>query len=173
MELNERLSNWDAAHYCPCGRWEYAHRRGQAIWQRPGDGKFSYLFAGEAGALTCDACGWDLSRSPAENIAALTPAEWAGTIRNACFGVQEPPQTLLPAGLDLATVEFVDCNLDNRLLPAGVQIVGGCHRRVELQTDGADWVCDWATGNPLEPLDVKAYLMAGLSIDPKDLPPEA
>jgi len=171
--LNERLSNWDAAHYCPCHRWEYAWRRGRFVWQRQIVAELlseSYLFARQEGVAVCEVCAWDLTRSPEENIADLTAKDWQGLVKNSCFYVEGKALPLLPKDIDPATVVFDGCNLDNRIVPEKVEIVGGSHRNIWAQNDRADWVCDWDTDAPLEPVDVKGRLMEGRSIDPADIP---
>lgn len=167
MDINERLSSWDAMHRCLCGRWEYACRRGKWLWQRQVEGKFAYQ---QADVPACEVCGWDLTHSPAENIEAMDAKEWGGIIRNSCFYVEGAAVKLLPDGVDEKGLLFRDCNLDNRTLPAGVIVDGGCHRNLWEQNDGRDWVCDWKTDVPLVPVNVKSDLLAGLNCDPALIP---
>ena len=160
-DLNERLSNWNALHSCYCHRWQWCAAR--ASYERPGEGKWKRLWAGDL--RRCEVCGYDLTRPPMENLLALTAKDWTGTIKGACLYSETP--WALPAD---TVCEFVSCNLDNVTVPAGCKIVGGCHRLIVVQNDLADWVCDWKTGLPVEPTDLKSRLREGLNVDPKLLP---
>ena len=64
----------------------------------------------------------------------------------------------------------MNCNLDNVTLPRGVTVTGGSHRLVKRQNDGGDWVCDWATAQPVAPTDIKTRLREGINVDPAKLP---
>ncbi len=92
------------------------------------------------------------------------------TIENSCFSNEAPHALVFPD--DLTGVTFVDCNLDNVFVPEGNTIVGGSHRYFQVKNDGEDWVVDPDTLEPIEPLNLRAYEMLQLSVDPRDLPAE-
>jgi hypothetical protein len=134
--------------------------------------RFAYLFARQEGVAACEVCAWDLTRSPEENIADLTAKDWEGVVKNSCFYVEGKAQPLLPKDIDSTLVAFEGCNLDNRVVDPKVEIVGGSHRNIWAQNDRADWVCDWATDAPLEPVNLKSHIMHCLNTDPALIPRE-
>lgn len=194
---NERLSNW-VRGYCWCGRWHlqpspqrspegvcYEREEGGLYvrtWTATGAGAArTYAWAGPE---HCEACGYDLTATPAANLATLTAEDWAGVIRNAQIGAEELTDCI-PEG---AEPTFVGCNLDNVVLPSGVTMaavnpkgkratpgVGNgvpcCHNRIIVQTDGRPWLCKW-TGQqkPIQAVDHKQRILDGRSVDPQDLP---
>lgn len=168
-KLNERLSHWDALHSCFCGRWQASPKAGH-LYERSGEGKFSRIFADVEKVTACEVCGYDLTREPLENLKALTAKDWSGAIiKGSCFYAQAGWQ--LPEGI--TDCEFVACNLDNVSLPVdakGITITGGTHKRIKEQTDRADWVCDWTTEAPIEPVDLKRRIREGENTDPSKLP---
>jgi len=158
-KLNERLSNWDALHSCFCGYWSWTP--GRNVYDHIGaDRARSYANAG-----ACKVCGYDLTRSPLDNLKALTANDWVGVVKGSCLYTEAG--FAIPEG---ATCEFVNCNLDNVTLPRGVTVTGGSHRLVKRQNDGGDWVCDWATAQPVAPTDIKTRLREGINVDPAKLP---
>lgn len=70
---------------------------------------------------------------------------------------------------DMIGVTFVKCNLDNVFVPSGNIIIGGTNKRIRVQNDLEDWVVD-KNDKPVEPLHVKRFDRAGISVDPKDIP---
>ena len=74
-KLNERLSNWDALHSCFCGYWSWTP--GRNVYDHIGaDRARSYANAG-----ACKVCGYDLTRSPLDNLKALTANDWVGVVK--------------------------------------------------------------------------------------------
>lgn len=61
-------------------------------------------------------------------------------IRGSNFSQSEPETIVFPARMKGVT--FIDCNLDNVLIPAGNTIIGGSRRRLKIQSDGEDWLLD-------------------------------
>ena len=85
-ELNERLSGWDAMHSCFCGRWSKSPKRDRDTYERPGEGKWARIFADLENVTACEVCGYDLTRTPLENLKALTAKDWSGSlIKGSCF----------------------------------------------------------------------------------------
>lgn len=172
-KLNERLSHWDALHSCFCGRWQASPKTGH-LYERSGvnDGKakFSRIFASVEKVTACEVCGYDLTREPLENLKALTAKDWSGAlVKGSCFSSESGWQ--LPEGI--ADCEFQGCNLDNVRLPAdtkGITLTDCTRKRIIIQNDRADWVCDWKTELPIEPLDLKRRIREGENIDPAKLP---
>lgn len=67
-------------------------------------------------------------------------------IYQSCFSQETPDTEVFPS--DMTGVTFINCNLDNVLMPSGNTIIGGTHRRFQAQEDGLDWELD-VDGNPL------------------------
>jgi len=85
-----------------------------------------------------------------------------------CFS-QDNPDTVVFNSDTIGTI-FVNCNLDNVLIPVGVIIRGGSQRRYKVQNDGNDWIVS-KQDKPLEPINAKQFIKRGLPIpDPKDIP---
>lgn len=170
-KLNERLSHWDAMHSCFCGRWQKSPKKGH-LYERSGvnDGgaKFSRIFAGDL--KVCEVCGYDLTLEPMENLKALTAKDWSGAlVKGSCFYAESGWQ--LPEGI--ADCEFVGCNLDNVALAMdakGITLADCTRKRIIIQNDRAEWVCDWKTEAPIEPVDLKRRLRDGENVDPAKLP---
>ena len=98
---------------------------------------------------------------------ASDPAEWSGsTLIGTCFAQEQPGTQVFPAGT--SDVMFIDCNLDNVLLPAESVAMGGCRRQFCVQADAEDWLVDDA-GEPTAPLNPKRFAELGLSPDPADI----
>lgn len=57
-----------------------------------------------------------------------------------CFSQELPDTDVFPDGATGAT--FVNCNLDNCLIPGGSTVSGGSQRRFRAQQDGLDWLLD-------------------------------
>lgn len=193
MPKNEKLSHWSAWLTCYCGRWTVctAPQRspGGLCWERDDEtrpGASTKLRTWRVipdghewvGPATCEACGYDLTRGPADNIRAITDDEWlAGTIVGsnlACEGTK--PADFLP---DLPLV-FERCNLDNVVLPKQAVMVPATeagracsHNRIVVQNDREDWVCKWADDSPVQPADLKGALRDGRNTDPRALPTAA
>lgn len=169
-ELNERLSGWDAMHSCFCGRWSKSPKRDRDTYERPGEGKWARIFADLENVTACEVCGYDLTRTPLENLKALTAKDWSGSIiKGSCFFSESGWQ--LPEGI--VDCEFQGCNLDNVRLPAdtkGITLTACSHKCISIQNDRALWVCDWRTGIPIEPVDLKRRILEGENTEPTKLP---
>lgn len=205
--INRRLSHWSALTQCPCGRWTFQPSPGRSpdgvCWERYDDATGLYVRTWRAigagatrtyefvGPERCDRCGWDLTKSPRDNIRAMDPREWQqGIVVGSNLGHEgAEPVDILPDGV---AIEFDGCNLTNvvlrgehTMLPVGRALDGkavspravACsHNRVVVQNDGRDWVCTWkssegkAEGSPVQPTDYKAALLEGRNVDPAALP---
>lgn len=210
--INEKLSNWDALHYCFCHRWQWqpspAHSPEGICYERPGTQADAYrhprrrdpvipprVFTWRAideegkprrfewvGPERCS-CGYDLTRTPRQNIKAISAEEWsAGVVINTCLAHEGAAVDILPADVE---IEFGGCNLDNAVLSAKHRMLGSrkdhrattcSHNRIIRQNDGREWVCRWkstaekAADTPTSPLDLKASLLQGLNVDPALIP---
>ena len=166
-ELNERLSGWDAMHSCFCGRWSKSPKRDRDTYERPGEGKWARIFADLENVTACEVCGYDLTRTPLENLKALKPEDWTGEIRGSCLYTEGG--FTVPDGAD---AKFVNCNLDNVSVPKSATIVGGSNKVLRVQNDLQLWICDPKTLAPMKPVDEKSRLLAGINTDPAKLPAE-
>lgn len=86
----------------------------------------------------------------------------------------DPQRHIFPE--TMTGIIFKRCNLDNIYIPPGNSIeddagIPSSHRRIRVQNDLVDWIVD-SSGNPVEPVNIKAFQELGLSIDPKDIPAE-
>ncbi len=85
-----------------------------------------------------------------------------------CFSQEIPDSEIFPQ--DMVGVTFLNCNLDNCVIPEGNLVLGGSNRRFEAQTDGNDWEID-ENFEPTRPLDWERYEKFGLPMpSPDDLP---
>lgn len=93
-------------------------------------------------------------------------------IRGSCF-YQEWRENenvikdIFPDGM--TDVIFVNCNLDNIYIPPGNTIQDGTNKRIQVQNDFQAWILDNDL-KPVEPMDKRIRLVAGVSIDPIDIP---
>lgn len=181
QKINTRLSNWSALTRCPCGRWTHQSSPGRSpdgiCWERPGteadayihprsgrltvppmvrtwratdaDGKRTFEFIGPK---CCDRCGWDLTKSPRDNIADMDPREWEqGIIIGSVFSFEgAEPADVLPADVEIT---FARCNLDNVVLGDKHTMAstrdGGAtcsHSRIHADSEGKDMLHNWRTG---------------------------
>lgn len=90
-------------------------------------------------------------------------------IEGLCLSQEIPNSEVLPPDLECT---FVDCNLDNVLIPPGVTMIRCRNRLYQVQSDGSDWIIDPETYEPIEPLNPMDYMLYGLSMHPDDLPDE-
>ena len=96
------------------------------------------------------------------------PEEWNDTeVVNSCFYNETPNTKVFPDGIK--DVQFIDCNLDNVVVPETCTIEGGCHRLIQVQNDLEDWILDKDL-KPVEPLRKAQIQRLGLSVDPRDIP---
>ena len=84
----------------------------------------------------------------------------------ACFSQEEPFTKVFPDGLK--NVVFLNCNLDNCIIPEGATVKGGTNKHFKEQADGELWIVD-ASKKPVKPLKPYRFDKLGLSKDPKDL----
>ena len=87
-------------------------------------------------------------------------------IRGSCFGKEVPDTKVFPA--DMRDVTFINCNLDNCLIPEGNTVIDCTTRRYKVQEDGEDWIIDKDL-KPIEPVNKKAWIKLGRSIDPASI----
>lgn len=106
-----------------------------------------------------DMTGWNLSdRKDMDGI----------VVYASCLSNETPDAMVLPAKLKDCT--FIKCNLDNVHVPEGNVVIDCNQRRFKCQNDGEDWIIDTVEKKPVEPLNKKHFIKAGLSVDPKDIP---
>jgi len=76
---------------------------------------------------------------------------------------------------DMTGTTFLQCNLDNVLIPNIEKntVVDGSVRRFKTQNDGMPWIVDPQTLAPVEPLDEDSFQQLGLSTDPAKIPKSA
>ncbi len=194
--INRRLSNWSALTQCPCGRWTHQSSPARSpegvcwerfdqetgltvrTWRAIGEGaKRTYDFVGPA---HCEGCGWDLTKSPRDNITSMDPREWQqGIVIGTCLSWDgDDVADILPAGV---TIEFDGCSLDNVVLGETHTMVPKrnsargvlcSHNRLHAQADGEDWVCRWKdangrhAGSPVQPVDKERLQAEGRNVDP-------
>lgn len=97
------------------------------------------------------------------------------TIRGSCFyqewveGDKDVVKDIFPDGM--TGVVFVDCNLDNILVPVGNTVVRGTNKKLKVQNDFECWILDGKL-DPVEPMNKEERLASDVSIDPADIPEE-
>lgn len=91
-------------------------------------------------------------------------------ISNSCFSQETPGRRVLPA--NLLGVTFVDCNLDNVLIPPGNQLINCSRKTFKVQNDLEDWHVDPNTLLPISPVDSARFDRLGLSKNPLKIPSE-
>lgn len=62
------------------------------------------------------------------------------TIAGSCFSQEIPDSIVFPPGM--TGVTFINCNLDNCVIPPGNKVQGGSRRRFKVQNDLNDWEID-------------------------------
>jgi hypothetical protein len=107
------------------------------------------------GRWVCAGCGYDLQATPEENLAAITPAQWAeaSPIVGAIFHREGGPH---PAPWGAAPVRLDSCNLDNHLLGGAAMLPvaqsvrkAPCSRKRIRAIAGEDWLCRWSDDGPI------------------------
>lgn len=83
------------------------------------------------------------------------------------FSHEEPDTRVFPP--NMTGVIFLNCSLDNVIVPPGNVVLGGSQRRYRVQNDLRDWEID-AEGNPTVVLNEKHWEMKKISTDPRDIP---
>lgn len=76
-----------------------------------------------------DFTGWDLTAN--KDMSGLT-------IEGSCFSHETPDSIVFPE--EMTGTIFIDCNLDNCIIPDGNKVIGGSQRRFKVQNDLNDWV---------------------------------
>ena len=88
-------------------------------------------------------------------------------IVGSCFSQENPDTEVFPA--DLA-VTFINCNLDNCVIPKGCTVEGGSNRRCKIMNDRNEWEVDEA-GNPIRLFDYLLLDKMGIERPkPEDIP---
>lgn len=64
---------------------------------------------------------------------------------------------------------FINCNLDNIVMPPDAIIQNCSQRNFKDQNDGEDWFVD-GNGLPTAPINLQLYLDLGVSTNPADIP---
>jgi hypothetical protein len=91
-----------------------------------------------------------------------------GTIVYASVFYQETPNSHIFRE-KMKKVTFVLCNLDNVVIPPDNTVMGGSHKRFQVQNDLRDWLID-ENNKPIEVMDKEYWESQGYSVDPKDIP---
>jgi len=89
------------------------------------------------------------------------------TIYATVFMQEIPDSRIFPEGMKGVT--FVNCNLDNVIVPEGNTVIDGSRKRFKVQNDLRDWLID-ENNKPIEPLNKEYWMEQGYSVDPKDIP---
>lgn len=88
-------------------------------------------------------------------------------IRGACFSQQEPDTKVFPD--KMSGVTFINCNLDNVVIPEGNKLIDCSNRRYKVQNDLNDWEID-ENGNPVRLVNWQYFEKLGLNQpSPKDI----
>lgn len=91
-------------------------------------------------------------------------------IRSSCFSQEKPDTQVFPDSM--SGVTFVNCNLDNCIIPDGNEVIDCSTTRYEVQNDLNDWEVD-EEGNPLCIMDYLYHYKFGVPLpDPFDIPEE-
>lgn len=110
------------------------------------------------------------SRKDYTTLTLLNESILAGTtIYGSCFSKEEPDTQVFPS--TMTGVTFINCNLDNVLMPEGNLIKGGLKRKFKVQNDLRDWEID-GSNKPIKLVNEEHWQNQGYSIDPKDIPAE-
>lgn len=106
-----------------------------------------------------DFTGWDMTAN----------TDMSGIIiEGSCFSHEKPDSQVFPR--DMVNTTFVDCNLDNCIIPEGNRVTGGSQRRFKVQNDLNDWLVDDSV-RPIKPLDHVALEKLGKPVPrPEDIP---
>lgn len=100
----------------------------------------------------------------------LPADEFTGiTITGSCFYQEGEEREIFPP--EAKNITFKKCNLDNVVLPANSKVVSCSQMRIVKQNDKCDWFVD-KDKKPIEPVGKAAFLRAGISVQPKDIPSE-
>lgn len=105
-----------------------------------------------------DMTGWDLSLNDDMN---------GIVVYNSCLSNETPNAKILPPNLIGST--FIDCNLDNVLIPIGNIVIDCSIRKFQIQNDNVDWIVD-DNLKPIEPVSKVIFILQGKSIDPTTIP---
>jgi hypothetical protein len=82
---------------------------------------------------------------------------------------KEPSVDVFP--LDVVGLVLTRCNLDNVTIPAGATVGDrNSNRRLRVQNDNQDWICDDSTYKPIELCNMKQAQRDGLNTDPANIP---
>lgn len=92
------------------------------------------------------------------------------TITGSNFYREGTPKTrIFPAGM--VGVTFVNCNLDNILIPTGNFLQNSSNRQIKSQNDLKDWVLD-RNNSPIEPTLLYACMDYSANLNPDNIPIE-
>lgn len=84
-----------------------------------------------------------------------------------CFSQEIPDSDIFGK---IFGVVFINCNLDNVIIPEGNPMIDCSHRRFLVQNDGNDWEVD-GENEPVTPLGAKIFTKLGLQIpNPSEIP---
>ncbi len=82
---------------------------------------------------------------------------------------KDPRVDVFPLGV--VGLVLTRCNLDNVTIPAGATMGDrSSHRKVRIQNDNQDWICDDSTYKPIELCNMKQAQRNGLNTDPANIP---
>lgn len=89
------------------------------------------------------------------------------TVYASSFMQEKPDTQVFPD--NMIGVTFVNCNLDNCVIPPGNTVIGGSRKRWRVQNDLRDWELD-ANNQPVKVLSEKYWIRVGYSVNPADIP---
>ncbi len=91
-------------------------------------------------------------------------------IYSSLFYSEIPDTNVFPENMN--GVKFVNCNLDNIIIPEGNVLQNCSNKRFKVQNDGNDWLID-ENNKPIKPLHFFVFEKLNLPMpDPNDIPDE-
>lgn len=77
--------------------------------------------------------------------------DFTGEIYGSCFYQENKPNSIIfPEGINC---KFINCNLDNVLVPENCILENCTNKKIQVQEDGFDWILD-ENNNPIEKIGV-------------------
>lgn len=90
------------------------------------------------------------------------------TIYSSIFASEIPDTKIFSD--NMKNVRFVNCNLDNIIIPPGNILQNCSNRRFKIQNDGNDWIID-NSNKPIKPLNDWVFTKFNVPVpDPKNIP---
>lgn len=134
---------------------------------------FFFISAGFAGTVEDGGVKW--TYDDAYSLQTLTGKSFVekgipqGTvIYKGYFSSEIPDTVIFPA--NMKGVTFVNCWLDNIVIPAGNTLVNCSTVTYQAQNDLRDWKLSDDTRQPIKVLSEDYWKAQGISVDPRDIP---